>query len=70
MRLWCFVEGDVVPGNTYILRGLKIMLEQYWDDTIRKYVPRQGGRHVAECGARTAVQDVSHVKSITGYFDG
>ena len=59
----------MVPGNTYIIRGLKIMLEQYYDDTIGKYVPRQGGRHVAVCGPRTAVEDVSHVTSITGYFD-
>ena len=69
MRLWRFVEGDVVPGNTYIIRGLRIMHENYYDNTIGKYAPRPGGRHVLLCGPRTAVEDVTHVTSITEFFD-
>ena len=31
LRLWRFLEDDVSAGKCYIVRGLKVVLETYWD---------------------------------------
>ena len=57
-------RGDVVEGNVYIVRGLKVAAETVWDDGKWKYVPRGDGTKKAECKDRTAMEDVTHVEEI------
>ena len=68
LRLWRFEEGDVVEGNAYIMRGLKVAEETIWDDEKWKYVARGDGTKKAECKDRTAVEDVTHIDEIMHFF--
>ena len=38
LRMWMFEEGEIVPGNLYILRGLRVAPDRVWDDAAWKYV--------------------------------
>ena len=68
LRLWRFEEGDVVEGNAYIVRGLKVVEETVWDEEKWRYVPRGDGTKKAECKDRTAMEDVTHVDGIMEFF--
>ena len=68
LRLWRFEEEDLVEGNTYIVRGLKVTADTHWDDQQWKYVPRQDGTKALECTTRAAVEDVTHVDAIAVFF--
>ena len=66
--MWRFGAGDIVSGQIYIFRGLKVVPEKYWDDVQWKYIPRVGGQNALECVWRTAAEDVSHVPEIRAFF--
>ena len=44
-------------GYNYI-RGLKVMLDNYWCTWSQKYMPRDDGARRAECTFKTAVESV------------
>ena len=67
LRLWRFEESDVVEGNVYIVRGLKVAAETSWDEGKWKYVPHEDGTKKAECKDRTAMVDVTHVEEIVQF---
>ena len=70
LRLWRFEEEDVQSGRVYVVRGLKVKMETQWDSQAWKYVPILDGSRGKriECQLRTAVEDVTHVPSIAGFF--
>ena len=68
LRLWRYADGDLAEGSTYIIRGLKVALAKQWDDNEWKYVVRADGSKSLECTSRTAVEDVSHIATITTLF--
>ena len=70
LRLWNFEEGNVHDGCIYILRGLKVALEQYWDEAAYKYVNNSEGRKTVICDARTAAEDVTDAFAISQIYEG
>ena len=68
LRLWRWEEGDILGGEIYILRGLKVKHEQVWCAENRKWVPCADGRLTLECSNRTAAEKVSHVAAISTFF--
>ena len=68
LRLWGYVVGDLEPGNTCILRGLKIASERVYDESLAKWVSNVQGGKTLVCDARTAIEDVSDIAEITSYF--
>ena len=68
LRLWMYQEGDLLDGNLYILRGLKVAFETYWDDSSGKYIPNINGRMIVECTKLSAAEDVTHVEAIKAIF--
>ena len=68
LRLWDYVEGDLEPGNTCILRGLKIASERVYDESLAKWVSNVQGGKTLVCDSRTAIEDVSDIAEITSYF--
>ena len=68
IRLWRFGTGDLVEGRTYVMRGLKVVADRYWDDNTWQWMPRTDGRKGVECNFRTAAEDVTHVPSIVDIF--
>ena len=68
LRLWDRVDEDVEENNIYILRGLKVALEKYWDDSAFKFVTDPKGERVLDCTPRTAIEEVSHHEEIRKYF--
>ena len=69
LRLWDYVEGDLEPGNTCILRGLKIAVGKVYDDSLGKWVSNAQGGKTLVCDTRTAIEDVSGIVDITSYFN-
>ena len=67
LRMWMFEEGEVVPGNLYILRGLRVAPDRVWDDAAWKYVPSPDRRKL-DCSGRSAVEDVTSFSSIAAFF--
>ena len=65
-----FQEGDVVAGQIYICRGMKVMPEMYkpsWSDV---WVATEDGRKKVECGFKSAVEDVLISQTIMFYDTG
>ena len=60
--------AEVLCGCIYILRGLKVVQAEKWSHEDDKYMPRLDGARSLDCTFRTAVEDVSEVKSITQLF--
>ena len=71
IRLWRWTAADcgMQLGNTYILRGLRVVKETSWSDDKWAYVPREDGAMTVECNFRTAVEDVSQVEAIVALFE-
>ena len=65
-RLWNHVKDDVVIGNIYILRGLKVATERTFNG--ERYVNDRNGDKKLISDARTAFEDVSDQQDITTYF--
>ena len=58
---------NIVPGNLYILRGLRVAPDRVWDDAAWKYVPSPDRRKL-DCSGRAAVEDVTSFSSIAAFF--
>ena len=71
IRLWRWTVADcgMQLGNTYVLRGLRVVKETSWSDDKWAYVPREDGAMTVECNFRTAVEDVSQVEAIMALFE-
>ena len=68
LRLWRYAEGDLSEDKTYIIRGLKVVIKKQWDDEQCNYILRRDGTKTLDCTSRTTVEDVSHIESITAFF--
>ena len=66
--LWGYAAGEVVCGNIYIIRGLKVVAAKSWSYDDWKYFPRTDGARALDCTYRTAVEDVSGAQAITRIF--
>jgi hypothetical protein len=66
--LWGYRAAEVQSGCIYILRGLKVVQARRWSQDEDKYVPRLDGARSLDCTYRTAVEDVSEVRTITQIF--
>ena len=69
LRLWRFGEGDVNKSQIIILRGMKVVVRQSWDNYEHRYMPDCNGTKTVECTFRTAAEDVSHVPEVVQYFE-
>ncbi len=68
LQLWRFEDGDIKAGCKYLIRGLRVSFEQYWDDQQGQYVSNAQGPKTFECSYRTAVEDVTQVGMIGNLF--
>ena len=68
LRLWRFEEEDVQQGSIYIIRGLKVEIEKFWNYDLGKYTPRDDGVKTVEATWRTALEDVTAVTEIARFF--
>ena len=68
LRFWRYVDGDIIEGRIYIVRGLKIVDETYWSDDAWKYVPKEDGTKTVEITFRTALEEVTDVVALARYF--
>ena len=68
LRLWQHDEGDINPGDAYIVRGLKVVYDRTWDSTKNTYVRSADLPKIIECNIRTACEDVEGVESIAQYL--
>ena len=48
-----------MEGRYYILRGLEVVADNYWDYHLEAYTAKENGARAVECTNRTAVEDVS-----------
>ena len=70
LRFWRHDQGDIIEGQIYIVRGLKVVDETYWSDDAYKYIPKEDGTKTVEISFRTSLEDVTEVKDIAQYFTG
>ena len=70
LRLWRFEDGDIKAGCTYLIRGLRVSFEQYWDEGQGEYLSNSQGPKGFDCTYRTAVEDVTDVETIGSVFRG
>ena len=68
LRLWQYEEGDINPGHAYILRGLKVVYDRWWDSARGIWIRSAVMPKTIECSVRTACEDVADVDSITQYL--
>ena len=68
IRLWRYSANDIIAGQIYVIRGLKVVEETYWSAEAWKYVPNEDGTKTIEITYRTAVEDVTDVVEIAKYF--
>jgi len=67
--LWGYGGAEVLCGCIYILRGLRVAQAKKWSHEEDRYMPRLDGARSLDCSFRTAVEDVSEVKSIANFFN-
>ena len=68
LHFWRYEDGELKEGRKYILRGLKVVAEQYWDAYTEGWVPRPDGQHSLECSYMTAVEDVTDNDAVSSCF--
>ena len=68
LRLWRFVQSDMVAQCTYIVRGVRVVQYSHYDPEQKQYVKSCDGRKSFECSWRTAVENVSEVSEIVSCF--
>ena len=68
LRLWQYAEGGIIPGDAYIVRGLKVVYDRVWDARQNGYVRSADLPKIIECNIRTACEHVEGVQSITPYL--
>ena len=68
LRLWQYEEGDINPGDAYILRGLKVVYDRIWGAARNKYVRTDDLPKTIECNLWTACEHAEGIQSITEYL--
>ena len=70
IRLWRWTEADadMQQYGVYIIRGLKVARKTVWSYETNAYVASDDGSQTVESSFRVAVENVSEVPSIAGYF--
>ena len=68
LRLWRHEDGDIRPGGAYVVRGLKVVHDRWWDSARGIWKPSAGTPKTIACSVRTALEDVSDVDSTTQYL--
>ena len=68
MCFWRFGDEEIVEGRIYIVRGLKVVMGQAWDDDAQKYKARADLPKKLECSRRTAVEDVTEIQGVARLF--
>ena len=66
--LWRFDAEDILTGSTYILRGMKVVIETYRHQCSDALISYQDHRQKLECSFRTAAENVSDIPEITRYL--
>ena len=66
--LWGYGAAEMQSDCIYIIRGLKVVQAKRWSHEDNKYMPRLDGARSLDCTYRTAVEDVSEVRTITQIF--
>ena len=65
LRLWKYEEGDINPGDAYVVRGLKVVHDRVFDDAKQLWTRSNASDMVIECSPRTACENVEDIRSIT-----
>ena len=68
LRIWLREEGDIRLGGAYLVRGLKVENDGSWNSAKGVWIRCAGTAKAIGCSVRTALEDVSHVDSITQYL--
>ena len=68
IRLWRHETDDVIQGNIYIIRGLKVTEAWQWSDEELRYKTKTDGSKTVELTFRTAIEDVTEVADIAQFF--
>ena len=68
LRLWQLEAGDIRPGGAYVVRGLKVVHDRWWDSARGIWIRSAVMPKTIACSVRTAVEDVSDVDTITKYL--
>ena len=68
IRLWRHEADDIIQGNIYIIRGLKVAEALQWSDDEWQYKPKKDGSKTVELTFRTAIEDVTEVTEIAQLF--
>ena len=64
----CAMDGDIRLGGAYVVRGLKVVNDGTWNSVKGVWLRCAGTAKASLCGVRTALEDVSHVDSLTQYL--
>ena len=67
-RMWRFADGELILNHIYMIRGLKVMAEMYWDSWSQSRQPSENGKMRLERCFRTAVEDVTELEEFAEYF--
>ena len=68
LRLWQLEEGDIRIGGAYVVRGLKVVHDRWWDSARGIWIRSAVMPKTIECSVRTACEDVEDVETITQYL--
>ena len=68
LRICLHEEGDIRLGGAYLVRGLKVENDGSWNSAKGVWIRCVGTAKVIGCSVRAALEDVSHVDSITQYL--
>ena len=68
LRLWRYEEGDIRSGGAYVVRGLKVVHDRWWDSARGIWIRSAVMPKTIECSVRTACEDVEDVETITQYL--
>ena len=64
----CAIDGDIRLGGAYVVRGLKVVNDGTWNSVKGVWLRCAGTAKAIGRSVRTALEDVSHVDSLTQYL--
>ena len=68
LRLWQLEKGDIRIGGAYVVRGLKVVHDRWWDSARGIWIRSAVMPKTIERSVRTACEDVEDVETITQYL--
>ena len=68
IRLWRHEAYDIIQGNIYIIRGLKVAEVVSWSEDEWQWKAKKNGGKAVEHTFRTAIEDVTEVADISQFF--